>query len=66
MDCEQRGKLRPVNSKPFPQGFFDRADPSADSRFYSQPRMVTHIDDHAIAAVGALYDELGISATCSI
>ena len=29
--------------------------------FYSWPRLVTHLDDHAIAAVGALYDELGIS-----
>jgi SAM-dependent methyltransferase len=29
--------------------------------FYSWSRLVTHIDDHAIAAVGILYDELGIS-----
>jgi SAM-dependent methyltransferase len=50
-----------VNSNPFPLGFFDRADRSRDSGFYSLPRMVTHLDDHAIAAVGALYDELGIS-----
>jgi SAM-dependent methyltransferase len=50
-----------VDSDPFPRGFFDRADPSPDSAFYSSPRLVTHIDDHAIAAVGALYDELGIS-----
>ncbi len=45
----------------FPAGFFDRADPSPDSVFYSWPRLVTHLDDHAIAAVGALYDELRIS-----
>jgi SAM-dependent methyltransferase len=44
----------------FPPGFFDRADPSADPAFYSWPRLVTHIDDHAIALVGALYHELGI------
>jgi len=49
------------DSNPFPFGFFDRADPSRDSAFYSWPRLVTHLDDHAIAAVGALYDELGIS-----
>src|SRR5271155_5216864 len=49
------------NSNPFPLGFFDRADRSCDSVFYSCPRLVTHLDDHAIAAVGALYDELGIS-----
>jgi SAM-dependent methyltransferase len=49
-----------VDTNQFPQGFFDRADPSSDSVFYSWPRIVTHLDDHAIAAVGALYDELGI------
>jgi SAM-dependent methyltransferase len=45
----------------FPPGFFDRADGSSDDVFYSPPRLVTHIDDDAIAAVGALYDQLGIS-----
>jgi SAM-dependent methyltransferase len=45
---------------PFPAGFFDRADPGPDARFYAAPRFVTHIDDDAIAAVGALYEELGI------
>jgi SAM-dependent methyltransferase len=44
----------------FPPGFFDRADPSPDDAFYRPLRLVTHIDDGAIAAVGALYDELGI------
>ena len=44
----------------FPPGFFDRADPSADTAFYDVPRLVTHIDDGAIAAVGALYTELGV------
>jgi SAM-dependent methyltransferase len=44
----------------FPPGFFDRADPSPDPAFYRPLRLVTHIDDDAIAAVGALYDELGI------
>src|SRR5215212_7411106 len=44
----------------FPPGFFDRADPGSDAAFYRPLRLVTHIDDGAIAAVGALYDELGI------
>jgi SAM-dependent methyltransferase len=44
----------------FPPGFFDRADPSPDAAFYRPLRLVTHIDDGAIAAVGALYDELDI------
>jgi len=44
----------------FPGGFFSRSDPSPDSDFYRGPRFVTHIDDEAISAVGALYAELGI------
>ena len=44
----------------FPDGFFDRADPGPDDEFYAVSRFVAHIDDSAIAAVGALYDELGI------
>ena len=44
----------------FPPGFFDRADPSPDPVFYVPPRLVTHIDDDAIAEVGRLYDELGL------
>jgi SAM-dependent methyltransferase len=45
----------------FPPGFFDRMDPTPDPGFYSAARIVTHIDDDAIIAVGALYDELGIT-----
>lgn len=44
----------------FPPGFFDRRDPSSDGAFYAPPRLVTHIDDRAVAAVGSLYTELGI------
>jgi len=45
----------------FPAGFFEPADRSPDPLFYAPPRLVTHIDDDAIAAVGALYDELSIT-----
>jgi len=45
---------------PFPEGFFDRADPSPDEEFYAPTRLVTHIDDGAIRAVGELYRELGL------
>lgn len=45
----------------FPAGFFDRGDPTDDARFYASDRFVTHIDDRAIAAVGALYAELGLT-----
>jgi SAM-dependent methyltransferase len=44
----------------FAPGFFHRADAAPDDRFYAPPRLVTHIDDGAIAAVGALYDDLGL------
>lgn len=45
----------------FPAGFFGRADEFDDSMFYEPMRLVTHIDDPAIQAVAALYDELEIS-----
>ena len=45
----------------FPQGFFNRDDPTDDADFYASPRLVTHIDDAAIAAVGDLYEELGLN-----
>ena len=45
----------------FPPGFFDRADPEPDDVFYRPPRLVTHIDAGAIAAVGDLYAELGLT-----
>jgi SAM-dependent methyltransferase len=47
----------------FPPRFFERSDPSGDADFYSWPRLVTHIDDDAIAAVGDLYEQLGIDGT---
>ncbi|MCW3041302.1 MAG: Methyltransferase type 11 [Solirubrobacterales bacterium] len=45
---------------PFPPGFFDRLDPSPDTGFYGPPRLVHHLDDGAIQAVGELYEELGV------
>ncbi len=49
---------RPDPHDAFPGGFFDRMDPSPDPVFYAPPRLVTHIDDGAIDAVGDLYEEL--------
>ena len=46
-----------------PAGFFDRDDPGPDTDFYAPPRLVTHIDDRAVAAVGELYAELGIDGS---
>ena len=45
----------------FPPGFFSRQDDGDDAAFYAFDRFVTHIDDGAIAAVGALYDELELT-----
>jgi SAM-dependent methyltransferase len=47
----------------FPPGFFARADDRDDAVFYTPPRLVTHIDDAAIGAVGELYAELGIDGS---
>jgi SAM-dependent methyltransferase len=44
----------------FPEGFFARADERPDDQFYEPLRLVTHLDDRAIAAVGRLYEHLGI------
>ena len=49
-----------VDDNGFPPGFFDRQDAGSDDAFYGFPRLVTHIDDGAIDAVGALYEELGV------
>jgi SAM-dependent methyltransferase len=49
----------------YPDGFFDRGDPTSDSVFYTQPRLVTHIDTAAMVAVSELYTELGIDGSSS-
>lgn len=48
------GILRGMTSQ-FPAGSFDRQDETPDARFYESPRLVTHIDDYAVAAVGEAY-----------
>ena len=42
---------------PFPQNAFRRQDETPDAEFYRQPRLVTHIDDAAMAAVTQLSRE---------
>jgi SAM-dependent methyltransferase len=51
------------DGEPFPARFFERDDPTPDDRFYRPPRLVTHIDDRAVAAVGRLYRELGLDGS---
>ncbi|MEM7095552.1 MAG: methyltransferase domain-containing protein [Actinomycetota bacterium] len=45
----------------FGPGFFERTDELPDGEFYRPPRFVQHIDDGAIAGVGALYHELALN-----
>ena len=48
-----------------PDWFFDRDDPTSDDRFYAFPRLVTHLDEGAVRAVGDLYAELGLDGSGS-
>jgi SAM-dependent methyltransferase len=50
-----------VDDHGFPPGFFRRSDESSDASFYASDRLLTHIDDAAIAAVGGLYEHLGLT-----
>ena len=45
------------NDLGLPARAFTKLDTTPDPLFYAQPRLVTHIDDAAIAAVTALYRE---------
>lgn len=49
-----------MGQRGFPPGFFGRVDDGHDGDFYEPPRLVTHIDERAIAAVGELYAELAV------
>lgn len=42
-------------TSPFPPDAFSREDETPDSDFYAESRLVNHIDDYAIAAVGEAY-----------
>lgn len=42
---------------PYALNDFQRQDPSSDASFYSSPRFVTHIDDHAISQLRKYYDQ---------
>lgn len=54
---EEMVNTSPVDA-PFPPEYFERADPTDDARFYTTPRLVTHIDDGAIAVIGETLREL--------
>ena len=45
------------NAPPCP-AYFTRIDETDDRLFYAEPRIVTHIDDNAIAAIQAFFDQV--------
>ena len=45
-------------TNPYPTQFFARQDASDDRNFYTQPRLVVHIDDGAIAQLGEWFRDL--------
>ena len=47
-----------MDPQSFPPEFFQREDESSDAEFYAMPRLVVHIDDGAIIAVGRLFRQL--------
>ena len=47
-----------MTASPFPTDFFRRQDESPDDEFYELPRLVVHIDDEAIEAVGVYLGEV--------
>jgi SAM-dependent methyltransferase len=62
--CDRR-RVDQRHDTAFPPGFFSRADESDDADFYAFDRLVTHIDEGAIAAVGELYAELSLCGPTS-
>lgn len=46
-----------MSAAPLPEGWFRREDETPDHLFYLEPRLVTHIDDEAIAALGQFLGE---------
>ena len=52
-------KYTPKHEKwPYNPSDFKRMDESSDAEFYGYPRLVTHIDDHAIDTLGRYYEEI--------
>ena len=44
--------------KDFQEHFFERVDEGDDAFFYSEPRLVVHIDQEAIAQIGRIFQEV--------
>ena len=46
-----------LEGTPFREEYFRRDDERPDALFYAEPRLVVHIDDHAIRAIGEYLSE---------
>ena len=46
-----------LEGSPFTEEYFRRDDERPDVLFYAEPRLVVHIDDHAIRAIGGYLSE---------
>ena len=46
-----------LEGTPFREEYFRRDDERPDALFYAEPRLVVHIDDHAIRAIGGYLSE---------
>ena len=44
-------------SEPYPSDFFRRQDETNDALFYVEPRLLVHIDEHAISAIGQFFNK---------
>ena len=53
----QQPPWRCITVSSYPPEYFRREDESDDREFYTMARLVVHIDDHAIAAVGQVFRE---------
>ena len=51
---EQEGQR---TTPPYPDSFFRRVDETDDRLFYVEPRLVVHIDEPAIAAIGSYFQQ---------
>jgi SAM-dependent methyltransferase len=51
-------RLIQIMPSAFPPEYFRRHDENSDAQFYNFPRLVVHIDDHAIAVLTNLYRQL--------
>lgn len=48
----------PESNDKYPPEFFERHDETEDELFYSEPRLVVHIDEYAISAIASYFGDV--------